>query len=173
MKSGRKLHIPLRSFPLKASRMKRQEKQKVAETLTEKPFKIKVGMFTFRVKQPTLGQLYEMGAIAVDIDEKDIQQKVDTNQRVNILAECIAHYNDARLMQEIFLVLVFRKRFWRWFWKRYILHRLTVGMFGQLTQAIGQSVNINFFLTSIIFLKRTTAITEPSRMTARGLQSEG
>lgn len=152
--------------------MKRREKQQVADTLTEKPLKIKIGVFPFHVKQPTLGQIYEMGAAAVDIDEKDIQQKVDTKQRVNVIAEAIAHYKDAHLMQQAFLVLVFRSRFWRRFWRRYIFHRLTIDIFNHLMEYIGKSVNINFFLTSIIFLKQTTKITEPSLTTAHGQQSE-
>lgn len=152
--------------------MKKKEKRQVADTLTEKAIRIKVGMFKFRVKQPTLGQLYEMGAIANDIQADDIQQKVDTNARVNVIAEAIAHYKDARVMQQVFILLVFRSRFWRWFWRKYIFHRLTVGTFNELITYISSSVNINFFLTSIIFLKQTTKITEPSPTTVHGQQSE-
>lgn len=152
--------------------MKKAEKQQVADVLVEKATKIKVGLFTFRVKQPTLGQLYEMGAVANDIDEKDIQQKIDTNQRVNIIAEAISHYKDARIMQQVFIILVFRSRFWRWFWRRYVFHRLTINIFNQLMVFMSKSVNINFFLTSIIFLRQTTKITDPSQTTAHGQQSE-
>lgn len=152
--------------------MKKEEKQQVANILTEKSIKIKVGMFCFRVKQPTLGQLYEMGAVANDIQADDIQQKVDTNAKVNVIAEAIAHYKDARIMQQVFILLVFRSRFWRWFWRKYIFHRLTVGMFNQLIAHVSGSVNINFFLTSIIFLKQATKITEPNQTTALGQQSE-
>lgn len=152
--------------------MRREEKQQVADTLTEKPTRIRVGLFTFRVKQPTLGQLYEMGAAANDIEDNDLQQKFKTNQRVNVIAEAIAHYKDARIMQQVFIILVFRNHFWRWFWRRYIFHRLTVDIFNQLVNHIGRSVNINFFLTSIIFLKQATKITEPNQTTAHGQQLE-
>lgn len=152
--------------------MNREEKQHVADTLVEKPFTVKVGFWRFKVKQPTLGQIYEMGAVANDIDEKDIQEKVEQNAKINVLAEAISHYKDARLMQEIFLILVFRSRFKRKLWRKYILKRLTVSIFNQVTKAVGGSLNINFFLTSIIFLKQTTRITEPTQTTALGQSSE-
>lgn len=152
--------------------MKHQEKQVTADVVRENPIWIKVGKLKFRVKPPTLGQIYEMGAIAIEIDEKDLKTKIEQKRHVRVMAEAISHYNDARLMQEIFLVLVFRKKFWRWLWRKYIFARLTVNIFNQLIQFVGQSLNINFFLTSIIFLKQTTAITEPMQTTARGQSSE-
>lgn len=152
--------------------MESEKKQQVSDVLNEKPQPLKVGRFTFRVKQPTLAQIYEMGAVAIDLQDGDLQRKIAENARVNVIAEAIAHHNDARIMQQVFLILLFRSRKWRWLWKRYILHRLTVDKFNELIGIVGRSFNINFFLTSIIFLKQTTKITEPKQTTALGQQSE-
>ena len=152
--------------------MTSEDKQKVAETLNEKATPIKIGIFRFRVKQPTLSQIYEMGAKAVAINDADLQEKLAGEQKVNVIAEAITHYADARIMQQVFMILLFRRPFWRKVWRRYVLHRLTVAKFNELVGIVGRSFNINFFLTSIIFLKQTTPITEPRQTTPPGQQSE-
>ena len=148
--------------------MEAEKKQQVSDALQEQAKPIKVGSFTFRVKQPTLAQIYEMGAVAVDLQAEDLQEKVKKEQRVNVIAEAITHYNDAHIMQQVFMILLFRSKLWRNVWKRYILHRLTVETFNELIAIVGRSFDINFFLTSIIFLKQTTKITEPKQTTAPG-----
>jgi hypothetical protein len=152
--------------------MESEKKQQVSDTLQETATPIKVGLFKFLVKQPTLGQIYDMGAVAINIQDADLREKMESAQRVNVIAEAITHYNDARIMQQVFMILLFRRKLWRWVWKRYILHRLTVDKFNELVAIVGRSFNINFFLTSIIFLKQTTKITEPKQTTAHGQQSE-
>ena len=152
--------------------MESEKKQQVADTLSESTARIKVGIFTFRVKQPTLAQIYDMGAKAINIQDEDLKQKLDSQVRVNVIAEAITHYKDARIMQQVFLILLFRSKKWRWLWKRYVFHRLTVDKFNELVAIVGRSFNINFFLTSIIFLKQTTTITEPKPTTAPGQPSE-
>ncbi|MBQ9534126.1 MAG: hypothetical protein IJR71_09265 [Prevotella sp.] len=152
--------------------MKSEDKKKVANTLTEAKVPFRVGIMRFNLRQPTLAQIYEMGAEAVNIEEGDLPDKVDKNLKVNVMAEIIAHHKDAAVMQKVFLILLFRSKWKRRFWKRYILRRLTVDMFNEMVGIVSATLNINFFLTSIIFLKQTTAVTEPKSTTAPGQPSE-
>ena len=148
--------------------MKTEDKRSTADVLTEKPIWIKVGKLRFKARPLTLAQIYEMGAIANDINADGLQEKT----RIQVLAELIAHHNDAKIMGEVFIVCLFRSRFCRTLFRPYIKHRLTITVFQQLMTYIAKSFNANFFLTSIIFLRQTTTMTEPKQMTAHGQLSE-
>ena len=149
--------------------MKTKDKKIISDILSEKPVWIRVGFIPFRVKPVTLSQIYEMGAIANDINSDGIEDK----DKFYVLAETLSHYNDARLMTEIFKVCIFRSSIMRWIFGKYIKHNLTLMHFQQLMMYLMKSLNINFFLTSIISLRRTSLMTEPSLTTAHGQQSEG
>ena len=71
--------------------MKSEEKREVANTLSEKGIWVRVGFLPFRLRPITLAQIYEMGAIANDINADGLEEK----KKIKILAETIAHYNDA------------------------------------------------------------------------------
>lgn len=109
-----------------------------------------------------------MGEFACQIEGDDINM----NARIVASAEMLIRYHSAKLMQEIFLVCAFRKRWKRKLFRRYILNRLTVAKFQKAIEAITSAYTANFFLTSIIFLHQTKAITEPNQTTAHGLSSE-
>ena len=143
--------------------MKSEEKREVANTLSEKGIWIRIGFLPFRLRPITLAQIYEMGAIANDINADGLEEK----KKIKILAETIAHYNDARIMSKVFVVCLFRSLIMRFLFGWYIRHNLTMREYEKLITFESTSFNINFFLTSIIFLKKTTTITNPNTTTAQ------
>lgn len=148
--------------------MKKEEKKKVANALSERSHWIRVGWMHIRIKPLTLSQIYDMGAAANDINADDLQHM----DKVNIIAVLVKHAKDAKALQDVFLVCSYRKKWKRWLFGRYIRNRLTVEHFNRLLTTIAQTFNANFFLTSIIFLSQTKIMTEPSPTTARGQSSE-
>lgn len=145
--------------------METEEKSRVHDTLTEKPYSIKIGMFTFKLHPLTLAQIYSIGAIGNDLSSDD---DLGSSDKVRVMAEVIAHYKDAKVMQEMFIAALLPGKFKRWLLKRYVLKRLTVGMFNEFVAYVSQSLDVNFFLTSIIILRKATEITNPSQTTALG-----
>ncbi len=150
--------------------MKTEEKQRVADTLIEKPMRIRVGWFVFKARPLTLGQIYEMGAAANGINADDLE---DSEKRIRIMAALIRHHEDAKAMERVFIICLFRERWKRWLFGRYISRRLTMDRFQTLLTHITTSFNANFFLTSIIFLSQTRTMTEPTPTTAHGPSWEG
>ena len=146
--------------------MKSEEKREVANTLSEKGIWIRVGFLPFRLRPITLAQIYEMGAIANDINADGLEEK----KKIKILAETIAHYNDARIMSKLFFLFLFCSLLMRFLFGWYIRHNLTMREYEKLITFESTSFNINFFLTSIIFLKKTTTMTNPNPTTAHGQQ---
>lgn len=147
--------------------MKTSDKEKVAKTLSEAFVKIKVGKFHFRVKPLTFMQIYEIGVFGNAIKEPTWKE----GDMVNIIPILFRHSETARLMSEIFIVCAFRKKWARKLWGRYIRKHLDIMAFNELVMFISGSFNINFFLTSIIFLTQTKIMTEP-KTTPHGQQSE-
>ena len=146
--------------------MKGEEKRGVANTLSEEGIWVRVGFLPFRLRPITLAQIYEMGAIANDINADGLEEK----KKIKILAETIAHYNDARIMSKVFVICLFRSLLMRFLVGWYIRHNLTMREYEKLITFESTSFNINFFLTSIIFLKKTTTMTNPNPTTAHGQQ---
>ncbi len=148
--------------------MKKEDKKRVADTLTERSTWVRIGLLPIRMRPLTLGQIYEMGEFTCGMEAKDL----DLKARVVASAEMLARYKSAPLMQEVFLVCAFRHRWMRHIFRRYILNRLTVGKFQKAIEVITNSFTANFFLTSIIFLAQTTMMTEPTPTTPHGQQWE-
>ena len=146
--------------------MKSEEKREVANTLSEKGIFIRFVFLPFRLRPITVAQIYEMGAIANDINADGLEEK----KKIKILAETIAHYNDARIMSKVFVICLFRSLLMRFLFGWYIRHNLTMREYEKLITFESTSFNINFFLTSIIFLKKTTTMTNPNPTTAHGQQ---
>ena len=144
------------------------EKKKTADVLTEKSVFMWIGRLPIFIKPLTLGQIYEMGEYVCQMEGREL----DLKARLLASAEMFARYKSAEMMQEIFLIAAFRKRWKRRLFRRYILNRLTVAKFQKAMEVITNAYSANFFLTSIIFLRQTNQITEPSQTTALGQQSE-
>ena len=147
--------------------MKTSDKEKVAKTLAEASVNIKVGKFRFRVKPLTFMQIYEMGVFGNSIKEPTWKE----GDKINIIPLLFEHSETARLMSEIFIVCVFRKKWARKLCGRYIRKHLDIMAFNELVKFISGSFNANFFLTSITFLAQVTTLTEP-QTTPHGQQSE-
>lgn len=148
--------------------MNKTEKKKVTNALSERSLWIRVGWLPVLVKPLTLSQIYDMGEAASEINGDDLKQV----EKINMIAALINHAKDARALQDVFLVCAFRKKWKRWLFGRYIRNRLNIEHINQLITIIATTFNINFFLTSIIFLTQTKIMTEPSQMTALGQSSE-
>ena len=144
--------------------METADKERVHSTLTEKPVKIKVGKLTFKLRPLTLAQIYEIGAIGNELSNDDLGSK----DKVKVLAEVIAHYKDAKVMQDMFIAALLPGKIKRFLFKRYVLKRLTVTVFNEFVAYVSRSLDVNFFLTSIIILRKTVEITNPSETTALG-----
>lgn len=144
--------------------MKIEEKQRVADTLSERKYWVRVGIMFFRIRPLTLWQIYEMGAAANDIDSEDLQQ----DGKVNMLAVLLKHANDAKAMVDVFCICAMRSRLKRWLLKRYIRKRLTSEIFAELITKLMESFSPNFFLTSIIFLTQAKIMTEPNQTILHG-----
>lgn len=144
------------------------DKKKTSDILTEKSVFVRIGFLPIFIKPITLGQIYEMGEFVCQIEGKELDMKA----KLLASAEMLARYKSAKMMQEIFLVCAYRKRWKRRLFRRYILNRLTVAKFQKAIEVITNAYSANFFLTSIIFLRQTNQITEPNQTTARGQQWE-
>lgn len=148
--------------------MKKEEKKKVADALSERSKWLRIGLLPIKVRPLTLSQIYDMGVAANDINGDDLQ----TEDKVNIIAVLMKHSKDAKAMQDVFLVCAFRKKWKRWLFGHYLRNRLTVEHFNLLLAIIATTFNANFFLTSIIFLSQTKIMTEPSPTIPLGQSSE-
>lgn len=148
--------------------MEKTNKEKIAETLSEKSKIIRIGILPIMIKPLTLAQIYDMGAAANDVKSEDLQKE----EKVNIFAVLMRHAKDAKAMQDVFIICAFRKKWKRWLFGRYLRNRLTVEDFKKLLGIIAITFNANFFLTSIIFLSQTKIITEPNETIAHGQSLE-
>ena len=144
--------------------METADKERVHSTLTEKPVKIKVGKLTFKLRPLTLAQIYEIGAIGNELSDDDLGSK----DKVKVLAEVIAHYKDAKVMQDMFIAALLPGKIKRFLFKRYVLKRLTVTVFNEFVAYVSRSLDVNFFLTSIIILRKTVERGGASETTALG-----
>lgn len=148
--------------------METTDKKKTADALTERSVWVRIGFLPIKIRPLTLGQIYEMGVFVNDIDTGDI----DLKDKVNTIAAMLAKYKNVPLMQEVFLITAYRRRWKRWIFRRYILKRLTLKHFEKAMEVITNPFTANFFLTSIIFLHQTKPMTEPKPTTPRGQQWE-
>lgn len=155
-------------FQSNSKLMTSSEKKHTADTLTEKSGWVRVGLLPFILRPLTFGQIYEMGEYVHGIDAEGL----NLNDRVYPIAEMLTRYGNAKPMQEIFIIGAFRRRWTRWMFGRYVRKRLTLNHFKKLMEIVVNAYTANFFLTSIIFLRQTKPMTEPSQTTARGQQSE-
>lgn len=106
----------------------------------------------------TLGQIYEMGEWV----EKMNGDEIPKDSSIQLISEMFTKYENAPLLQEVFLMCLFRSQVMRWLFRRYIKHRLTPRHINLMIQNIAKTYSANFFLTSIIFLRQTKGMTEPS-----------
>lgn len=147
--------------------MKTSDKENVSRTLKEEPIVIRIGLLKCSIKPLTLNQIYEIGVQANNIKPIEVSE----DGRINILQQMIEHGNDARVLCNIFVICAYRKKIWRKILGKYLLKRLKMEHVKKLIQFLSGSFDVNFFLTSITFLKQIKKMTEPST-TPHGQLSE-
>lgn len=147
--------------------MKTADKENVSRTLKEEPIVIRIGLLKCCIKPLTLNQIYEIGVHANNIKPIEVSE----DGKINILQQMIEHGNDARILCDIFVICAYRKKIWRKLWGKYLRKRLKMEHIRKLIQFLSGSFDVNFFLTSITFLKQIKKMTEPST-TPHGQLSE-
>ena len=139
---------------------------KVADTILENDITtVNIGWFCFAIKPTTLAQVYELGAIVEHMEQLGLEGNI------NVVIETLKRYNDLQAMNDIALVLLFRSKFKRKLFKRYIAKRLTMDIYKKILETGLASFKAAFFLTSITFLKgvrETTKQTNTAAATALG-----
>ena len=144
------------------------EKKKTADTVNEHSSWSWVGLLPIHFKPLTLGQIYEIGEHACQLEAEGLSLQ----QKMLASAEMLARYKSAPQFQEIFLKVAFRSKWKRRLFRGYILKRLTVAHLQKAVEIVTDVYTANFFLTSIIFLRQANQITEPNPTTPLGQQSE-
>lgn len=147
--------------------MDSSEKERTHLMVSERGKWFRVGLLFFKVKPITLGQIYELGSFVEKLDAEGLDGK-----RLRLYAEVFSRYDNALLMQHIYLITAFRSNWKRLLFGWYIKKRLTLEKYAEMLDFMFENLDANFFLTSIISLKRTTRMTEPRSTTARGQSSE-
>lgn len=143
--------------------------QMVANTITERPMLIWLGIIPIIVRPLTLAQIYDIGAEVEKIEE------VDITGEFNPIIKMLQRYEDIAVCTEITKICLFRKRWKRWLFGRIIRNHLTMSMYNRIIEYSAQSFGASFFLTSFTFLKGTKEVTKPTNTeeaTASGDSSE-
>lgn len=117
----------------------------------------RIGLLWFKVRHLTLAQIHDMGKYIEGLHAECLDGK-----RLRVYAEVFARYDDARLMQDICISCIFRSQWMRFLFGWYIRRKLTLTKYQELLEYVLEGLDANFFLTSIISLKRTAKLTEPS-----------
>lgn len=143
------------------------ERKRTHDAVAESGKWIIIGLLPVRVRPLTLGQIWELGHYTEQLDADGLEDR-----KLRLYAEVFARYDNARLMQDIFITAAFRTKLTRFLLGWYIRKNLTFNTYSTLIDYDLEGLDANFFLTSIISLKRTTKMTEPKIMTVRGRQSE-
>lgn len=144
--------------------------KKAADTVNERPILIWFGLIPFVVSPLTFGQIEDIGAIAVDMPEIDIE-KIDG---MNAVAAALSFSGESGKMKDIAVVVMFRSMKMRKLFGSFIKKRLTVSRFKKLQNYMAEKMDATFFLTTIIFLKginQMTKTTNTPEATALGVSS--
>jgi hypothetical protein len=125
-----------------------EENEKVKDTLLEKGFKMRFGIFPISVKPLTLAQVQEIGALAGGLGTNDDELK--EMQFADGLSD-LAKYGD--LINDICLIILFRSQSKRGLLGGFIKKRLTSDHYKKLMGWLYQTFDFGFFLTSLVFMR--------------------
>ena len=125
---------------------------KTADTMIEKPYRMRVGMFLFKVRPLNMSQVIEIGELASYMKEFDAE-----NENGNIARYAYKNTEDVELIQDIAVIAMFRNRLKRRIFGRYVKKRLTTYVLKQCFTAIYDTFDYAFFFTSSIFLRGVAA----------------
>lgn len=120
---------------------------KTTETLSEKSVWLLIGLLPIRVKPLNLRQITEVGELALMIDDV----MLDTEQLLSTFL--FSRGKELPIIEEISLKVLFRERWKRFLFGRYIKKRLTTKQLKKVISILEMSVDYRFFLNSLIFLR--------------------
>lgn len=111
---------------------------------------IRVGILPIYARPLTLLQVQEIGEemqnVEVDLESKDYQ---------SLSAYVLTHPDDAKAMNNAVIKALFRKRWQRRLFGKYVLNHLTSGVYKEVYASIQASFDYNFFMIGLIFLQGT------------------
>lgn len=132
--------------------------KETAKVIAERPLIIWFGCFPFIVKPLTLIQLWDIGAVTVNMPEVD-QEKL---KNLNSVSASLLYSDEAKKMSDIAAILIFRSTWKRKLFSGFIRKRLTMKKYKKLQNFMAHSMDATFFLSTIIFLKGVNEPTKPT-----------
>lgn len=126
---------------------------KTTDTLTEKSYWIRIGIFFFKVKPLNLSQVIEIGELTGYLKE------FEGDKVPNVARYIFSNIEDVEVVQDIVLIAIFRSKFKRKLYRRYIQKRLSTKVVKDAFKAIYDTFDYAFFFTSLIFLRGVAEMT--------------
>ena len=137
------------------------KEQQVAEALTEKARKVKIGLFNFSVKPLNFVQIQEIG---------DIMRGVEITETEGTLIQfAVSKPKAAECIQQVAIKAIFRSRAARKMFGWYIRRNLTSKAWEQVFNAILAEFDYRFFFQSLISLRGTTVSKKTNTSEAQAL----
>lgn len=143
---------------------------KTADTMIEKPYRMRVGMFLFKVRPLNMSQVIEIGELASYMKEFDVKEEANGT----VVSYAYKNTEDVEIIQDIAIIAMFRSKWKRRLFGGYVRKRLTTRILKQCFTAIYDTFDYAFFFTSSIFLRGVAEMTGnkkeegDSRETPRG-----
>lgn len=141
-----------------------KEIQAVADTITEKPTLVFIGVLPVIIRPLTMAQIYEIGAILEDVEGIDVEG--DFNPVVKMLSE----YKNIDVCTKVCNIILFKSPVKRWMFGRYVKKHLTMASYRRIIEYAATAFGAAFFLTSFTFLKGAKEVTKKTN-TAEAIAS--
>lgn len=133
--------------------------QAISRTINEYGKWIRIGSLPFYMRPVTYGQIVEISAC---VSTMEGLTEEDSGTQLSI---ALLHGKDAAAIADIASIMIFRTRWMRFFFRRYIKNHITASKVSQVLKFLYKSIDPDFFLTTIIFLKGIDQ-TKPTKTTA-------
>lgn len=133
--------------------------QAISRTINEYGQWVRIGWIPFHMRPVTYGQIVEISACVSTMD--GISEE-DTGTQLGV---AMRHGADAEAVARIASIMIFRSRLLRFFFRRYIRNHITTSKVSTMLKYLYKSIDPDFFLTTIIFLKGINQ-TKPTKTTA-------
>lgn len=120
---------------------------RTADTITEKPLWLLIGLLPIRVRPMTLAQIWEIGENVSKVKEIDIEGTFNPYQKM------FSMWSDAKQINAIVPLILFRSRWARFLFGRYVKKRMTMKRYKAIIEYAALSFDATFFLTNMSFLR--------------------
>lgn len=137
--------------------MEKTAEQRVAEAINEKGKWIKIGWMPFYMRPITYGQIADLSA-----EVSQLEGFNEEDEGKPLFSVAMKHGKDFTQMCSVVCAAIFRSKWTRYIFGRYLRRHLTGNHFRKVQEYIFVSVDPAFFLQSIIFLKGMNR-TEPTK----------